>query len=60
LLAGKITREDVVRVARRMLRSPPAVAAYGTLDRLPSLDDIQQGLASKDGAMPRRFSLFRS
>ncbi|ESO83893.1 hypothetical protein LOTGIDRAFT_222316 [Lottia gigantea] len=42
----QITAEDINRVASRMLRSKPAVAAYGTLDKLPLYDDIEAKLAS--------------
>ncbi|KAI0215179.1 Mitochondrial-processing peptidase subunit alpha [Lamellibrachia satsuma] len=56
---GKITQDDIERVAQRMLRSPPAVAALGNLTQLPTYETIQAALASKDGKMPKRFSLFR-
>ncbi|XP_071096614.1 mitochondrial-processing peptidase subunit alpha-like isoform X1 [Haliotis cracherodii] len=57
---NKITEEDIRRVATRMLRSRPAVAAYGSLSQMPSYGNIETALASKDGRMPRKFSLFRS
>ncbi|XP_050395760.2 mitochondrial-processing peptidase subunit alpha [Patella vulgata] len=56
---GKITADDIKRVANRMLRTKPAVAAYGTLDKLPQYDDIEGALASKEGTLQKRFSLFR-
>ncbi|KAK6194779.1 hypothetical protein SNE40_000339 [Patella caerulea] len=56
---GKITADDVKRVANRMLRTKPAVAAYGTLDKLPKYDDIEGALATKEGTLQKRFSLFR-
>jgi len=59
LLIGKITREDIQRVARRMLRSFPSVAALGNLSKLPSYEDIQTALSSRDGRFPHRLSLFR-
>ena len=56
---GKITAGDINRVANRMLRAKPAVAAYGTLGQLPKYSDIETALLNKDGRMPRRFQLFR-
>lgn len=42
---GKVTVEDVQRVARRiLLSSPPAVAARGNIAKLPRYEDIQAGL----------------
>ncbi|XP_062606043.1 mitochondrial-processing peptidase subunit alpha-like [Saccostrea cucullata] len=55
----KVTREDLQRVAKRMLRSKPAVAAYGTLDKLPPYERFQEILAN--GAImknKRRFASF--
>ena len=57
--AGKITESDIQRVAHRMLRCKPAVAAYGTLEQLPRYSDIEAALSNKNGRMPRRFLLFR-
>ncbi len=42
-----------------MLRSKPAVAALGDLTELPSYEDIQAALSSKDGRLPRIFRLFQ-
>ncbi|KAK7095091.1 mitochondrial-processing peptidase subunit alpha-like [Littorina saxatilis] len=56
---GKITENDIQRVANRMLKTKPAVAAYGSLDQLPRYSDIEAALNNKDGRMPRRFQLFR-
>ena len=55
---GKITDKDIKRVSQRMLSSPPAVAALGSLARLPSYTDIAKALASKDGRMSKKFVLF--
>ncbi len=56
----KVTAEDIQRVATRMLRSKPSVAALGDLSRLPEYHAIQEALVSKDGRFPRKFvSLFR-
>ncbi|XP_015113660.1 mitochondrial-processing peptidase subunit alpha [Diachasma alloeum] len=58
----KITREDVHRVARRLLKSPPSVAARGEVRNVPSLADIQAGLLDAQGRMPgtrSRLSIFR-
>ncbi|XP_045195947.2 mitochondrial-processing peptidase subunit alpha-like [Mercenaria mercenaria] len=56
-LIGKITSEDIHRVAERMLKTKPAVAGYGTLKKLPDLDNIQNMLLNKSKTK-RRFSLF--
>jgi processing peptidase subunit alpha len=59
IFAAKITEADIQRVANRMLRSKPSVAGYGSLGQLPRYEDIESGLTTKDGKMPRRFLLFR-
>lgn len=51
--------EDIQRVASRMLRGKPAVAALGDLARLPPYEDIQAALSSRDGRLPRTYRLFR-
>ena len=56
---GKIKAEDIKRVADKMLRSKPALAALGNLKKLPSYEQIQQGLHDREGKMPRKFSIFR-
>lgn len=56
---GKVTEEDVRRVAARMLKGKPCVAALGDLKQLPPIDDIETALSSKDGRIPKRFTLFR-
>ncbi|GAB1602777.1 mitochondrial-processing peptidase subunit alpha-like [Argonauta hians] len=56
---SKITAQDIQRVASRMLASRPSVAAYGSLNKLPSYEDIQEALLTKNGRMTQRFSLFR-
>ncbi|XP_035685372.1 LOW QUALITY PROTEIN: mitochondrial-processing peptidase subunit alpha-like [Branchiostoma floridae] len=58
-MIAAVTEEDIRRVARRMLETKPSVAALGDLRQLHSYEDIQTGLASRDGQMPRRFTLFR-
>ena len=60
LFTGKITERDIQRVANRMLRSKLSLAAYGTLASLPSKEDMETALLSRDGSMPRKktFSLF--
>lgn len=59
--SGKVTTDDIVRAAGQMLRSKPAVAALGTLSRLPSLVDMESALLHKNGQLPskKRFMLFR-
>lgn len=56
---ARITVDDIRRVANRMLSSKPAIAAYGSLSKLPKYEDIQSALLNKAGKMPQRFSLFR-
>ncbi|XP_060526101.1 mitochondrial-processing peptidase subunit alpha [Cylas formicarius] len=57
----KVTKDDIVAVAKRLLNSQPAVAARGDLRKMPSLEYIQAGLIDSDGKMPssRKLSLFR-
>lgn len=56
-----IQAEDIQRVARRFLSSPPSLAARGNIQGLPEIKDIQLGLVSSDGRLPtnKRLSLFR-
>lgn len=56
-----IQAEDIQRVARRFLSSPPSLAARGNIQGLPEIKDIQLGLVSADGRLPttKRLSLFR-
>lgn len=56
-----IEAEDIKRVARRFLSSPPSVAARGNIQGLPDIKDIQSGLVSPVGRLPSssRLSLFR-
>lgn len=49
----KITKDDINRVALRLRKSPPSVAARGLVKGLPSLSDIQAGLLDAKGAIPR-------
>ncbi|XP_011506331.1 PREDICTED: mitochondrial-processing peptidase subunit alpha [Ceratosolen solmsi marchali] len=56
------TIDDVVRVARRLLKSPPSVAARGEVRHVPSITDIQAGLLDAQGHVPgsrSKLSLFR-
>jgi processing peptidase subunit alpha len=57
---GKITADDIRRVAKRMLQSKPAAAALGTLKNMPSYADISTAL-STNGKLPsaRKYNLFR-
>ena len=58
---NKIGKDDINRIARKMLTSKPSVAAIGSLKTLPSYKDIELGLLHKDGVMPKKkqFSVFR-
>ncbi|KAF2357599.1 Peptidase M16 C-terminal [Trinorchestia longiramus] len=60
-LIRQVTLEDVHRVAAQMLTSKPSVAAYGSLDRLPSRQAIEAALVDKTGRLQSRsgLSLFR-
>lgn len=55
-----IQADDIQRVASRMLRTKPSVAALGDLRRLPEYQSIATALSSNDGKLPRRgrFSVF--
>ncbi|XP_015512900.1 mitochondrial-processing peptidase subunit alpha isoform X1 [Neodiprion lecontei] len=58
----EINKEDINRVARRLLRSPPSVVARGEVSNVPSISDIQAGLLDSQGRLPgsrNRLSLFR-
>ncbi|GLH08524.1 Mitochondrial-processing peptidase subunit alpha [Gryllus bimaculatus] len=58
----KVTPEDIERVAKRLLRSQPSLAARGEVNKLPTLIDVQSGLQNEEGRMPGgrgRLSLFR-
>lgn len=61
LFLEKITATDVQNIARRLLLSPPSLAARGQIKGLPELKDIQAGLNNTDGRLPgnKRLSLFR-
>ncbi|XP_050465436.1 mitochondrial-processing peptidase subunit alpha [Cataglyphis hispanica] len=58
----KISKDDIDRVARRLLKSPPCAAARGEIKTVPSIADIQNGLLDSQGRLPgsrSRLSLFR-
>lgn len=60
VVVEKITKDDIVAVAKRLLSSQPAVAARGDLRKMPSLEYIQAGFLDSEGKMPsRKLSLFR-
>ena len=56
---SKVTSDDINRVARKMLKSKVSIAALGNLKHLPQMEDIELALSSKDGRVPKRFTLFR-
>lgn len=60
-LTEKITKDDIVQVAKRLLMSQPSIAARGDLRKMPSLEYIQAGLIDVEGKMPsgRKLSLWR-
>lgn len=55
-----VTKDDVHRIATRMLQSKPSVAALGDLTKLPDYEAVESALASGTGRLPRRgrFSVF--
>lgn len=62
MLADEISKDDINRVARRLLKSPPCLAARGEVKAIPSMADIQNGLHNAQGRLPgsrSRLSLFR-
>lgn len=60
-LIDKVSRDDLNRIGRKMLDTKAAVAAIGSLKKLPSYSDIEIGLLDKDGSLPsrRKFKLFQ-
>ncbi|CAG9783096.1 unnamed protein product [Diatraea saccharalis] len=58
----KITAEDIVRVARRMLAKKPSVAARGKLAHFPTFEEIHGNMAVSSSESPqgRRLNLFRA
>ncbi|XP_075415934.1 mitochondrial-processing peptidase subunit alpha [Tenrec ecaudatus] len=58
-LISHVTADDIQRVASKMLRGKPAVAALGDLSDLPPYEHIQEALSSRDGRLPRTYRLFR-
>nr|XP_031306707.1 mitochondrial-processing peptidase subunit alpha isoform X1 [Camelus dromedarius] len=58
-LIRDVKPEDIKRVASKMLRGKPAVAALGDLTDLPTYEHVQAALSSKDGRLPRIYRLFR-
>ncbi|KAG8447515.1 hypothetical protein GDO86_014861 [Hymenochirus boettgeri] len=58
-LINNVKASDIKRVATKMLRNKPAVAALGDLSDLPDYEHIQTALSSKDGRLPRSYRLFR-
>lgn len=60
LISEKVSKDDIIAVAKRLLASDPSVAARGDLKRMPSLEYIQAGLLDSEGRMPnKKLSLFR-
>ncbi|XP_068628535.1 mitochondrial-processing peptidase subunit alpha [Battus philenor] len=57
----KITADDIVRVARKMLSKRPSVAARGKLTHLPTFEEIQANMTldKSDAPQGRRLNLFR-
>lgn len=63
LIAEKITSEDIIRVAQRMLKTKPSVAARGKLAHLPLYEEIQSNMSSSksdSSSQGRKINLFRA
>lgn len=62
-LSDKITGADIQRVARRLLATPPSLAARGEINEIQELADIQAGLLNSEGRIPgsgsKRMKFFR-
>lgn len=62
MLTDAISKDDIDRVARRLLKSQPCIAARGEIKTVPSLADIQNALLNPQGRLPgfrSKLSLFR-
>ncbi len=58
-LIERVTADDIVQVARTMLRSRPSVAALGDFKKLPEYEAIQEALLSEHGDIPKKkFTIF--
>ena len=55
-----VTADDIVRVSSQMLQTKPSIAALGSLNCLPSLNDIESELLHRVGQRSKksRFSIF--
>ena len=54
-LIDKVSRDDLNRIGRKMLDTKAAVAAIGSLKKLPSYSDIEIGLLDKDVSSQARW-----
>ncbi|KAK9511456.1 hypothetical protein O3M35_000108 [Rhynocoris fuscipes] len=55
----KVTKADIERIAIRLLKSQPSVAARGDIKKLPTLSEIHSALLDKDGFQSKgRLSIF--
>ncbi|CAK8674290.1 unnamed protein product [Clavelina lepadiformis] len=59
-LIEKVSNDDIVRISQHMLHSRPAVAAMGELRRLPTYNEVENALLSRDGKLKKKFGLFGS
>ncbi|XP_036332116.1 mitochondrial-processing peptidase subunit alpha [Rhagoletis pomonella] len=55
----KIKQEDIQRVSRRLLATPPSMAARGDIGKLPELKEVQNALSNGGRLYSRRLSLFK-
>lgn len=56
---NRVKDEDIQRVAAKMMKTKPSVAALGDIKQLPPIEDFETALSSKDGRIPIRYTLFR-
>lgn len=56
----KVSEDDLIRIAREMLKTRASIAALGDLKQLPTIDEIESLLQNKNGqTISKRFQLFR-
>lgn len=53
----QVTADDIVRVAKRLLSSPPSIAARGNIRELPPIAEIQKSLVHTDPSASASFRL---
>ena len=56
---AEVTKEDINRVAAKMLCSKPAVAAIGTLNDLPPMEKLESQLLQLQPQVKSAFNIFK-